>query len=123
MTNLQQLRITHHKATEQPYDTHNVIPFFPGTVLFTFQSAAIRLRLDWSRDPRYQGYLGLSQTGVQSYQVVLTKGLDLNTLNPRNPPVSLYKRLVTNYGEGGLQNGRGGHVKFYPYVKGGRKKF
>ena len=25
------------------------------------------------------------------------------------------KGLVTNYGEGGgLQNGRGGHVKFYP---------
>ena len=35
------------------------------------------------------------------------------------------KGLVTNYGEGGLQNGRGGggHVKFYPYEKGGRKKF
>ena len=33
--------------------------------------------------------------------------------------------LVTNYGEGGgLQNGRGGgHVKFYPYEKGGQKKF
>ena len=32
------------------------------------------------------------------------------------------KGLVTNYGEGGggLQNGRGGgHVKFYPYEKGG----
>ena len=35
-----------------------------------------------------------------------------------------YKGLVTNYGEGGLQNGRGGHMKFYPYEKGGgRKKF
>ena len=33
------------------------------------------------------------------------------------------KGLVTNYGEGGLQNGRGGNVKFYPYEKGGRKKF
>ena len=34
------------------------------------------------------------------------------------------KGLVTNYGEGGgLQNGRGGHVKFYSYEKGGRKKF
>ena len=38
------------------------------------------------------------------------------------------KGLVTNYGEGGggvLQNGRvgGGHVKFYLYKKGGRKKF
>ena len=33
----------------------------------------------------------------------------------------LIKGLVTNYGEGGgLQNGRGGgHVKFYPYEKGG----
>ena len=28
------------------------------------------------------------------------------------------KGLVTNYGEGGgLQNGRGGHVKFDPYEK------
>ena len=33
------------------------------------------------------------------------------------------KGLVTNYGEGGLQNGRGGHMKFYPYEKGGREKF
>ena len=32
----------------------------------------------------------------------------------------LAKGLVTNYGEGRLQNGRGrGHVKFYPYEKGG----
>ena len=33
--------------------------------------------------------------------------------------------LVTNYGERGLQNGRGGggQVKFYPYKKGERKKF
>ena len=29
--------------------------------------------------------------------------------------------LIT--GRGGLQNGRGGQVKFYPYEKGGRKKF
>ena len=38
----------------------------------------------------------------------------------------MYKGLVTNYGEGGgLQNGRGGHVKFYPYEKGGgeQKRF
>ena len=36
-----------------------------------------------------------------------------------------YKGLVTNYGEGsgGLQNRRKGHVKFYPYEKGARKKF
>ena len=32
--------------------------------------------------------------------------------------------LVTNYGEGGATKREGvGHVKFYPYVKGGRKKF
>ena len=32
--------------------------------------------------------------------------------------------LVTNYGEGVLQDWRGGKVKFYPYEKGGgRKKF
>ena len=29
------------------------------------------------------------------------------------------KGLVTNYGEGGLQNGRAGQVKFYIYEKGG----
>ena len=29
--------------------------------------------------------------------------------------------LIT--GRGGLQNGRGGHVKFYPYEKGGGKSF
>ena len=40
------------------------------------------------------------------------------------PNVSVNKGVVTNYGEGGgVQNGRGGHVKFYPYEKGGRKKF
>ena len=32
--------------------------------------------------------------------------------------------MVTNYKEGGrvLQNGRGGHVKFDPYEKGGGRK-
>ena len=29
--------------------------------------------------------------------------------------------LIT--GTSGIQNGRGGHVKFYPYEKGGQKKF
>ena len=35
------------------------------------------------------------------------------------------KGLVTNYGEGGeVQNVRGGgHMKFYPYEKGGHKQF
>ena len=34
------------------------------------------------------------------------------------------KGLVTNYVEGGGAIKReGGHVKFYPYEKGGRKKF
>ena len=33
------------------------------------------------------------------------------------------KGLVTNNGGGGLQNGKGGHVKFYPYGKGAWKKF
>ena len=32
------------------------------------------------------------------------------------------KGLVTNDGEGGLQNKRRGHVKFYPYEKGGGGK-
>ena len=33
------------------------------------------------------------------------------------------KGLVTNYGEGGYKTGGGGHVKFYPYEKGGRVSF
>ena len=35
------------------------------------------------------------------------------------------KGLVTNYGEGGggYKTGEGGHVKFYPYEKGGQNKF
>ena len=33
------------------------------------------------------------------------------------------KGLVTNYGEGGYKTGGGGHVKFYPFEKGGWKKF
>ena len=32
------------------------------------------------------------------------------------------KGLVTNYGEGGYKTGGGGHVKFYPYEKGGGGK-
>ena len=30
--------------------------------------------------------------------------------------------LITGRGGGGLQNGRGGHMKFYPYEKGGSGK-
>ena len=33
--------------------------------------------------------------------------------------LGIAKGLVINYGEGGLQNGRGGHMKFYLYEKGG----
>ena len=33
------------------------------------------------------------------------------------------KGVVTNYGEGGATKQEGGDVKFYPYEKGGRKKF
>ena len=37
---------------------------------------------------------------------------------------SISKGLVTNYGErGGATKGKGGHVKFYPYKKGGGKSF
>ena len=38
--------------------------------------------------------------------------------------VNGHKGLVTNYGEGGgeIQKEAGGHVKFYPYEKGGRKQ-
>ena len=31
--------------------------------------------------------------------------------------------LVTNYWEGGLQHGKGGQVKFYPYKRGSGKMF
>ena len=40
----------------------------------------------------------------------------------RYAPCGLSKGLVTNYGEGGYKT-EGGHEKFYPYEKGGRKKF
>ena len=47
--------------------------------------------------------------------------------SPPPPPLSYLltsKGLVTNYGEGGgYKTGGGGHVKFYPYEKGGQKKF
>ena len=33
------------------------------------------------------------------------------------------KGLVINYGEGGATKREGGHVKFYPYEKGGGKSF
>ena len=46
-----------------------------------------------------------------------------HTLSRKESNGTKTKGLVTNYGKGGLQNGRGGHVKFYPYEKGGRKKF
>ena len=36
---------------------------------------------------------------------------------------SLFREWSLITGRGGLQNGRGGHGKFYPYEKGGRKKF
>ena len=34
-----------------------------------------------------------------------------------------HEGLVTNYREGGGHKTEGGHVKFYPYKKGGEKKF
>ena len=37
--------------------------------------------------------------------------------------IKCHKGVVTNYGEGGATKREGGHVKFYPYEKGGRKKF
>ena len=37
--------------------------------------------------------------------------------------LNVSKGVVTNYGEGGYKTGGGGHVKFYPYEKGGQKKF
>ena len=33
------------------------------------------------------------------------------------------RSLITGRGGGGLQDGGGGQVKFYPYEKGGQKKF
>ena len=42
---------------------------------------------------------------------------------PHHDVKSVYQGVVINYGEGGLQNGRGRQVKFYPYEKGGRKMF
>ena len=36
--------------------------------------------------------------------------------------ICIYKGLVTNYGEGGLQNGRGGASEVLPLRKGGAEK-
>ena len=50
--------------------------------------------------------------------------MDSGALDGRSPMSLVHFRdwsLIT--GRGGLQNGRGGHVKFYPFEKGGRKKF
>ena len=45
----------------------------------------------------------------------------LKRLHALYPLRLLLKGLVTNYGEGGIQNGRG-YVKFYAYRKGGGGK-
>ena len=49
----------------------------------------------------------------------------LNTFHTtgNNHYCEVAKGLVTNYGEGGATKREGGHMKFYPYEKGGRKKF
>ena len=52
-----------------------------------------------------------------------------NTFCPRSCQMHIFctyqnKGVVTNYGEGGATKREGGgHGKFYPYEKGGRKKF
>ena len=49
--------------------------------------------------------------------------LSFNLRFPRRSPIWC-KGLVTNYGEGGGATKReGGALKFYPYEKGGQKKF
>ena len=58
----------------------------------------------------------------------ITKYDDLRPLFTRGLHLPTAKGLVTNYGEGGGEyKTGGGHVKFYPYEKGGgwgwRKKF
>ena len=55
---------------------------------------------------------------------VLSEKNAFNILNHTSAVMAICIRewsLIT--GRGGLQNGRGGHMKFYPYEKGGRKKF
>ena len=49
-------------------------------------------------------------------QIKHVLGLDIIRKSDRN---LIGTGLVTNYGEGGQQNGSGGHVKFYPYEKRG----
>ena len=52
---------------------------------------------------------------------------DVCTCKNKNRHVCCTSLMIRDWslitGRGGLQNGRGGHVKFYPYEKGGRKKF
>ena len=74
------------------------------------------------------------QIGAASQPCTEREGLDaLAKRIPPSPPPNLdprllYKGLVTNYGEaggggGGYKTGWGGHVKFYPYNRGGGKSF
>ena len=64
------------------------------------------------------GYTSTSVHGAQSPQRTLT-----NTQVCLSALFGIQvKGLVTNYGEGGLQKGRGWHVKFYPFEKGGGGK-
>ena len=61
---------------------------------------------------------GLTQS-KSKMGIFCTNELQANSKNIQELIVTT-KGLVTNYGEGGgLQNGRGGHVKFCPYEKGG----
>ena len=48
----------------------------------------------------------------------------ITTINiPFGMPMECFKGVVTIYGEGGATKREGGHMMFYPYEKGGRKKF
>ena len=57
---------------------------------------------------------------ILPYAIILTKA-------HREAFSVIAKGVVTNYGEGGgggaTKREGGGHLKFYPYKKGGKKKF
>ena len=98
-----------------------VSPYQEMPVLSQYMSSSL-----WGLGREYQP---LEPDLAPCDQAFTTRGLcgkvvNDNDMFPEHPRAAHRKGLVTNYGEGGgLQNGRGGgHMKFFPYKKGGGHK-
>ena len=76
----------------------------------------------WFRSYLYRSQM-VSYLDKKSHACPVQSGKAQGTV--RGPLIFIFyiKGLVTNYRKGGYKTGGWGHVKFYPYEKGGRKKF